>query len=57
MNLNQSILVGFNIRSNEDYDFVSKYTSGAIIGSAFIKHISDSKDLEEDVSTFVRSIR
>ncbi len=57
MNLNTSILVGFNIRNRSNYEFVSQYASGAIIGSAFIKHINNSQDIIDDVSNFVKNIK
>ncbi len=57
MDLDNAVLVGFNIRNKENYEFVCEYSSGAIIGSAFIKHISNSKNLTEDVMSFVQSIK
>jgi len=57
MNLNTAILVGFNISTKENYEFVCEYAAGAIIGSAFIRHIADSQDLKKDISTFVKNIK
>lgn len=57
MNLDSAILVGFNIRTKENCEFVSQYAAGAIIGSAFIKHIANSQNLKEDISTFVQNLK
>jgi len=57
MNLSSAVLVGFNISTKENYQFVCNYTSGAIIGSAFIRHISDSENLKKDISAFVKKIK
>ena len=57
MNLKTPIMVGFNISTKEDFDFASSYASGAIIGSAFIKHIKESKQLKNDITRFIQSIK
>lgn len=56
MNLKNPLLVGFNISNKNDFDFVSNYTAGGIIGSAFIKYINNSKNVQNDSKTFVKSI-
>ena len=57
MNLDTDILVGFNIKNKENCHFVSQYTSGAIIGSAFIKHIANSTALENDITKFINQLK
>lgn len=57
MNLKHPLMVGFNISKQEDFDFATKYTAGGIIGSAFIKHISNSNNLKEDIQSFINNIR
>ena len=57
MNLQTPVLVGFNIRSAEDLEFVSKYSSGGIIGSAFIRCLDKHKSLQQSVSTFIKSLK
>ncbi len=57
MQLENPILVGFNIQDKEDLDFVSQYAAGGIIGSAFIRSIAQSKDLNSDISIFVKKLR
>lgn len=57
MKLKNPLMVGFNISSKEDFNFAASYTAGGIIGSAFIKHIADSKNLKADTQSFIQSIR
>ncbi len=40
MKLSNPLLIGFGIGNNNTYKTACKYSSGAIIGSAFIKHIN-----------------
>jgi tryptophan synthase alpha chain len=39
MKLSNPLLIGFGIGNNNTYKTACKYSSGVIIGSAFIKHI------------------
>jgi len=39
MNLNNPQIVGFGISNNETFSQATKYAKGAIIGSAFVKHV------------------
>jgi tryptophan synthase alpha chain len=55
--LNNPTMIGFNIRDNESFRFACTYCNGAIIGSAFIKMIKDSKDLVKDIKAFVLAIK
>lgn len=57
MNLKSPLLVGFNIGTKDDFDFACKYTAGGIIGSAFIKHIKNSKNLKRDTQAFIKAIK
>lgn len=41
MNLNNPQIVGFGISNNETFTQAKQYTKGAIIGSAFIKHLTN----------------
>jgi len=56
-NLKSPKMIGFNIKDNASYEFACKYANGAIIGSAFIKAIKDSKDLKGDIKKFVNMVR
>lgn len=57
MKLASPTLIGFNIKDAESYQIATKYSNGAIIGSAFIKAIEGSKDLKSDIKTFISTIR
>jgi tryptophan synthase alpha chain len=55
MNLNNSQIVGFGISNNETFTQATQYAKGAIIGSAFIKHLT--KNGVEKIDNFVKSIK
>lgn len=57
MSLRNPIQIGFGISDKESYQKAVKYSAGAIIGSAFIKKIAGSQDLERDIRDFIESIR
>ncbi len=62
------LLVGFGVSDRESFDAVTKHTSGAIIGSAFVREIqhappggapdvSDPQSLGTIVSDFIKRVR
>ncbi|WP_121964625.1 tryptophan synthase subunit alpha [Myroides sp. N17-2] len=55
--LKNPTLIGFGVRDKQTYELTNQYSSGAIIGTAFMKHINEYGITEESISTFVRSIR
>ncbi len=57
MNLRNPLLVGFGIHDRESFEAASRHTRGAIIGSAFLKHIGAAEDPVQAAANFVRSIR
>lgn len=57
MNLKTPLMIGFNISSNRDFKLACTYASGAIIGSAFIRHITGSTNLSSDINQFVQQIK
>lgn len=57
MDLSNPRLIGFGISNHETFHKACQYASGAIIGSAFIKLIGNSKDLKMDIRKFIDSIR
>lgn len=57
MQLNTPRLIGFGVATAEDFDRCCRYSQGAIVGSAFIRAISDSDDLALTTSEFVKSIK
>ncbi len=50
-------LIGFGIRDHASYKKACDYANGAIIGSAFIKALSQGGAIEKQVHTFVAKIR
>jgi len=55
MNLNAPQIVGFGISNKDTFESATQYTKGAIIGSAFIKMLSE-KGID-GIDDFVKSIR
>lgn len=55
--LQNPTLIGFNVKDASSFRFACQYAQGAIIGSAFIKVLGNGKNLEEDISGFVKSIK
>jgi tryptophan synthase alpha chain len=49
-------LIGFGISDRENYLTASKYANGAIIGSAFIKHLKDKKEVDKATADFINLI-
>jgi tryptophan synthase alpha chain len=57
MKLKNPFLIGFGISNQSAFSKASMYSSGAIVGSAFINLLSESKDIPADVKNFVGSIK
>ncbi len=57
MDLRLHALVGFGISSHEAFSSACRYSSGAIIGSAFVKALSENGDLKNIVKDFISGIR
>ena len=57
MNLRNPFLIGFGISNQETFGTASSFASGAIVGSAFINLLKDSKNLRADVIAFVKNIK
>ncbi|MEI6086938.1 MAG: tryptophan synthase subunit alpha [Bacteroidota bacterium] len=56
MKLANPVLVGFGIKDRETFESASKYSNGAIIGTAFIKALENTKDIALSVKQFLSSI-
>ena len=54
MKLNNPQIVGFGINNNKTFTQATQYAKGAIIGSAFIKHLT--KEGVDRINTFTNSI-
>ena len=57
MNLKNPRLIGFGIKDHATFKKASAYAEGAIIGSAFIRVLQESTDLENDIKNFVREVK
>ncbi len=57
MKLANPFLIGFGVSNHETFAAVSKYSSGAIVGSAFINLLKGSTDLESDITQFIKGLR
>lgn len=57
LKLKNPTLTGFGISNEKTYKTACEYSSGAIIGSAFIKALRKEGKLEENIKNFMNSIR
>ena len=57
LNLITPKLIGFGVSNRNAFNTACKYADGAIIGSAFIKSISTSKNIKKTIREFIKSIK
>jgi tryptophan synthase alpha chain len=57
MNLKNPTLIGFGISNKETFKQAAEFSHGAIIGSAFIKLLTDSTHLANDINRFIQEVR
>lgn len=57
MQLRNPTLIGFGISNYDTFSRACAYANGAIIGSAFIKVLEQSKDLEKDILQYISSVK
>jgi tryptophan synthase alpha chain len=57
MKLRNPFLIGFGISNRETFTQASEYGAGAIVGSAFVSMLKDSKDIDKDVLEFVSALK
>jgi len=57
MNLRNPCLIGFGINNHDTFDTASEYASGAIVGSAFIRHLEQNGPSPEGIRDFLKTIR
>jgi tryptophan synthase alpha chain len=55
MNLKNQQIIGFGINNAETFNQATEYAKGAIIGSAFIKHLTEEGTGK--IAEFVKAIR
>ncbi|MBI3883568.1 MAG: tryptophan synthase subunit alpha [Sphingobacteriales bacterium] len=56
LKLNNPILVGFGIKDKATFTAACKYTNGAIIGSAYIKALSNNTDVNVSTKEFLHQV-
>jgi tryptophan synthase alpha chain len=56
MNLKNPFLIGFGVSSRQTFAKACQYSSGAIVGSAFIKYLKENRSLDS-IQDFIKSIR
>jgi tryptophan synthase alpha chain len=56
MNLKNPVLVGFGIKDKATFETACKYANGAIIGSAYIKALNGSSEVESRTKGFLESV-
>lgn len=57
MGLRNPILVGFGIKDRATFETASKYTAGAIIGSAYILALQKSNDIKKGTREFLEAVK
>ncbi|WP_420147335.1 tryptophan synthase subunit alpha [Spirosoma sp.] len=57
MNLKNPRLIGFGINDHETFNTACQYANGAIVGSAFIRHLQEKGTSAESIREFVHTIR
>ena len=57
MGLQNPTLIGFGISDHASFTKACRYANGAIIGSAFIKALQQSTNLEADIAAFIYGVR
>ena len=57
LGLTKPYQIGFGISTKEDVEKAWSYANGAIIGSAFLRAITESNNIEESVDQFIGSIK
>ncbi|RVU02938.1 tryptophan synthase subunit alpha [Mucilaginibacter limnophilus] len=56
MGLRNPAVIGFGISNSESYNKACQYAAGAIVGSAFVKHLA-TKNYLEGIPEFIKNIR
>ncbi|MDB5232487.1 MAG: tryptophan synthase subunit alpha [Chitinophagaceae bacterium] len=56
LNLKNPVLVGFGIKDKQTFDKACSYTNGAIIGTAYIKALEQTNDIEKATKEFLATV-
>ena len=54
LHLRSPLMVGFGIEKREQFEEVTNYAAGAIVGSAFLRAIENAKDVRQATREFVK---
>jgi tryptophan synthase alpha chain len=57
LGLKNPTVIGFGISSKKDFQAACEHANGAIIGSAFVKMLGNSNQLDTDIKQFVKEIK
>ncbi len=57
MHLKNPRLIGFGISDQESFQRACQYANGAIVGSAFIRALSEEKSIKKAITGFLKRIR
>ncbi|MBE6322823.1 MAG: tryptophan synthase subunit alpha [Bacteroidales bacterium] len=57
MNLKNPAMIGFGISNKQTFESACKYSSGAIIGSAFIKSLDETSSVSEAVDLLLKKLK
>ena len=57
MKLKNPIMIGFGINNKQTFDAACEYAAGAIIGSAYIKALTNNENVETATTSFIRTIK
>jgi tryptophan synthase alpha chain len=57
MNLKNKTLIGFGIKNKTSFETACNNSSGGIIGSAFIQHLTYNGVSDESIKTFIKSFK
>lgn len=55
--LQNSVMIGFGIKSKEDFENVTEKADGGIIGTAFVKILLENQDWKSEAESFIKSIK
>ena len=55
--LKNPLMIGFGINDRATFDTACNYASGAIIGSAYIKALTENNDINTSTANFIQTIR
>ncbi|MFB6341465.1 tryptophan synthase subunit alpha [Saccharicrinis sp. FJH62] len=56
LKLNSPRLIGFGIKDKSTFENACNYANGAIIGSAFVKSLELSRDINSNIERFIKSV-